>query len=107
MDEHGHSALTSCPVPSQLPRAVRAFSLPRPSNCLCTSINNGPHIRSYITTELIIILLSNAIEINWAFWPHLAQAVSRELPTAAARVCARVWSHGICGGQRGAGIGIL
>jgi hypothetical protein len=32
-----------------------------------------------------------------------AQAVSRWLPTAAARVRARVWSSGICGGQSGAG----
>jgi hypothetical protein len=29
----------------------------------------------------------------------IAQAVSRWLPTAAARVRARVWSCGICGGQ--------
>jgi hypothetical protein len=33
----------------------------------------------------------------------IAQAVSRWLPTAAARVRARVWSSGICGGQSGAG----
>jgi hypothetical protein len=37
----------------------------------------------------------------------VAQAVSRWLPTAAARVRARVWSCGICGGQRGAGAGFL
>jgi hypothetical protein len=36
-----------------------------------------------------------------------AQAVSRWLPTAAARVRARVWSGGICGGQSGAGAGFL
>jgi hypothetical protein len=35
----------------------------------------------------------------------IAQAVSRWLPTAAARVRARVWSSGICGGQSGAGAG--
>jgi hypothetical protein len=44
-------------------------------------------------------------------WYHLgraiAQAVSCWLPTAAARVQARVWSCGICGGQSGAGAGIL
>jgi hypothetical protein len=37
----------------------------------------------------------------------IAQAVSRWLPTAAARVLARVWSSGICGGQSGAGAGFL
>jgi hypothetical protein len=34
-----------------------------------------------------------------------AQAVSRWLPTAAARIRVRVWSSGICGGQSGAGAG--
>jgi hypothetical protein len=37
----------------------------------------------------------------------LAQAVSRWLPTTAARVRARVWPSGICGGQSGAGAGFL
>jgi hypothetical protein len=37
----------------------------------------------------------------------IAQAVSRWLPTAAARVRARVWSSGICGGQSGAEAGFL
>jgi hypothetical protein len=37
----------------------------------------------------------------------IAQAVSRWLPTAAARVRARVWSCGICGGQSGAGAGFF
>jgi hypothetical protein len=37
----------------------------------------------------------------------IAQAVSRWLPTAAARVRARVWSCGICGGQRGSGASFL
>jgi hypothetical protein len=37
----------------------------------------------------------------------IAQAVSRWLPTAAARVRSRVWSSGICGGQSGAGAGFL
>jgi hypothetical protein len=35
------------------------------------------------------------------------QAVSRWLPTAAARVQTRVWSSRICGGQSGAGAGFL
>jgi hypothetical protein len=37
----------------------------------------------------------------------IAQAVSRWLPTAGARVRARVWLCGICGGQSGAGAGFL
>jgi hypothetical protein len=37
----------------------------------------------------------------------IAHAVSRWLPTAAARVRARVWSSGICGGQSGAGASFL
>jgi hypothetical protein len=37
----------------------------------------------------------------------IAQAVSRWVPTAAARVRARVWSCGICDGQSGAGAGFL
>jgi hypothetical protein len=37
----------------------------------------------------------------------IAQAISRWLPTMAARVRARVWSCGICGGQSGAGAGFL
>jgi hypothetical protein len=36
-----------------------------------------------------------------------AIAVSRWLPTAAARVQTRVWSSGICGGQSGTGAGFL
>jgi hypothetical protein len=37
----------------------------------------------------------------------IAQAFSRCLPTAAARVRVRDWSCGICGGQSGAGAGFL
>jgi hypothetical protein len=37
----------------------------------------------------------------------IAEAVSHWLPTAAARVRARVWSSGICGGQSGVGAGLL
>jgi hypothetical protein len=37
----------------------------------------------------------------------IAQAVSRWLPTAVARVRSRVWSSGICGGRSGAGAGFL
>jgi hypothetical protein len=37
----------------------------------------------------------------------VAEAVSRWLPTAAARVRTRVWSSGICVGQSGAEVGFL
>jgi hypothetical protein len=37
----------------------------------------------------------------------IAQAVSRWLPTAAARVRTPVWLFGVCGGQGGAGAGFL
>jgi hypothetical protein len=37
----------------------------------------------------------------------MAQAVSRSLPTTAARVRSRVWSSGICGGQSGPEAGFL
>jgi hypothetical protein len=37
----------------------------------------------------------------------MPQAVSNWLPTAAARVRARVWPSRICGGQSGAGAGFL
>jgi hypothetical protein len=47
------------------------------------------------------------LQILYTFGRATAQEVSRWLPTAAARVRARVWSCGICGGQSGAGAGFL
>jgi hypothetical protein len=44
---------------------------------------------------------------NWIEGRPIAQVVSRWLYTAAARVRARVWSCGICGGQSSAGAGFL
>jgi hypothetical protein len=37
----------------------------------------------------------------------IAQAISRRLPTSAARVRARVWLYGICGEQSGTSVGFL
>jgi hypothetical protein len=37
----------------------------------------------------------------------IAEAVSRWLPTAAARVQSRVWSSGVCGGQSGVWAGTI
>jgi hypothetical protein len=50
-------------------------------------------------------LCYNSVRVNLG--RAIAQAVSRWLPTAVARVRARVWSSGICGGQSGAGAGFL
>jgi hypothetical protein len=59
---------------------------------------------------LNIVLQSNTFVLSfmWAYLGRaIAQAISRWLPTAAARVRARVWSCEICGGQSGAGAGFL
>jgi hypothetical protein len=55
----------------------------------------GKREREYIFKGTVKVKLGRA----------LAQAVSRWLPTAAARVRSRVWSSGISGGQSGAGAG--
>jgi hypothetical protein len=47
------------------------------------------------------------MEVTGSSGRAIAQAVSRWLPTAAARVRARVRASGICGGQSGAGAGVL
>jgi hypothetical protein len=46
-------------------------------------------------------------EVISAVGRAIAEADSRWLPTAAARVQSRVWSSGICGGQSGAGAGTI
>jgi hypothetical protein len=46
-------------------------------------------------------------QINPQAGRAIPQAISSWLPTAEARVRARVWSSGICGGQSGAGAGFL
>jgi hypothetical protein len=52
---------------------------------------------SNLSTAATLMVIGHAI----------AQAVSRWLPTSAARVRSRVCSSGICGGQSGAGAGFL
>jgi hypothetical protein len=61
---------------------------------------------------IIVILASSPFYMGrWMEEPSLgraiAQVVNRWLPTAAARVWARIWSCEICGGQSGAGAGFL
>jgi hypothetical protein len=45
--------------------------------------------------------------LSYTLGRAIAEAVSRWLPTAAARVQSRVWSSGIYSGQSGAGAGFL
>jgi hypothetical protein len=52
-------------------------------------------------------ILMNVKQVNACYGRAIAQAVSRWLPTAAARVQTRVYSCGISGGQCGAGAGFL
>jgi hypothetical protein len=49
--------------------------------------------------------MASAVVVKLVIGLAIAQAVSRWLPTAAARVRARVWSCGICDGQSGAEAG--
>jgi hypothetical protein len=51
--------------------------------------------------------LINVVTQNYGCGRAVAQAVSRRLPTAAARVRAQVSSCGICGGRSGTGEGFL
>jgi hypothetical protein len=52
---------------------------------------------------------ARSLYLRYHYWEPLgrakAQAVSRRLPTTAARVPAQVTSCGICGGQSGTGVG--
>jgi hypothetical protein len=65
--------------------------------------SNGFAERSSSTTKLFLLENKSISNLGRA----IAQAVSRWRPTAAARVRARVWSSGICGGQIGTWVGVL
>jgi hypothetical protein len=60
----------------------------------------------WISASQVDLCCSDSLGHLWLD-PAIAQAVNRCLPTAAARVRARVSSSGICGGQSGAGAGFL
>jgi hypothetical protein len=47
------------------------------------------------------------LQLRYVGGRAIAQAVSRWFPHAASQVRCRVWSSGICGGQKGAGEGFL
>jgi hypothetical protein len=70
------------------------------------SRRSGPYVSylSYCSNTLVKI---KDMVIYGYEGSAIAQAVSRWLPTAAARIRSRVWSSGICGGQSGAGAGFL
>jgi hypothetical protein len=65
-------------------------------------------LRSSITCFISVfeVLYINVCVIS-TIGRAIAKAVSRWLPTAAARVQSRAWLSGICGGQSGAGAGFL
>jgi hypothetical protein len=60
---------------------------------------------------MMMMMMVNKIHLtsllNLVLGRAIAKAVSRWLPTTAARVCALVWSSGSCGGQSNAGTGFL
>jgi hypothetical protein len=78
---------------------------------LCSCKDNCSGKKAYAlereTGRGIVITCNMFITTNIAAGRAIAQAVSRWLPTAAARVRPRVWSSGICGGQSCAGAGFL
>jgi hypothetical protein len=88
------------------------LSAERQSKIFWTSYSYG-HVADYFFKKLTRFIL-HVIEIIFTKFSFclkigrpIAEAVSRWLPTAAARVRSQVWSSGICGGQSGAGAGFL
>jgi hypothetical protein len=79
---------------------------------LGTQRRNVDSVETCITgrTDLSVFRYSvtnTGLSINNRFGRAIAQAVSRWLPTAAARVQTRARSSGICGRQSGTGAGFL
>jgi hypothetical protein len=65
------------------------------------------HVFRYVLVYSFVVCVAVLNSSNCTLGRAIAQAVSRWLPTAAARVRARFWSCGICDGQSGAGAGFL
>jgi hypothetical protein len=62
----------------------------------------GCHISEY--DDICFQQFNNLkLDVRFLYGRAIAEAVSRWVPTAAARVQSRVWSSGICGLQSGAG----
>jgi hypothetical protein len=59
------------------------------------------------SSVILYITVWNKTKFNHVLYRAIAQAIIHWLLTAGARVRARVWSSGICGGQSGAGAGFL
>jgi hypothetical protein len=72
----------------------------RPSVCNLTR-------RAAALYQALVSIIQESLLIRTYFGRTIAQAVSRWLPIAAARVRSRVRSSGICGGQSDAGAGFL
>jgi hypothetical protein len=58
-------------------------------------------------TQCILVQAYWRFGVTYLLGRAITQAISRWLPTVAARVRARIWYCGICGGQSGTGAGFL
>jgi hypothetical protein len=77
--------------------------------CLCQCKSSEQTSRRYSEFQIgVPVILQSVLVFLWhSRGRAIAQAVSLWLPTAAARVRARILSCGICGRQSGAGAGFL
>jgi hypothetical protein len=64
------------------------------------------YLVAFVRINILALRQKGQIE-RWWIGRAIAQALSRWLPTAAARIQAQVRSCGICGGQSGTGAGFL
>jgi hypothetical protein len=64
-------------------------------------------VRLEVLSQISDLIWNQEHDLLFCKGRAIAQAVSRWLSTAAARVRTRVWSNGICRGQSGSGAGFL